>query len=1042
MSTFQVKSSKGTTARIVARNKSVYRVTATHRGAPGVPGTNGVGMPTGGLAGQVLVKNSNSNFDFAYVNSSVITAGFIPLVPSPVVGNLTALDALGRIADAGISVAGLLANSFATQKLVGRTTVGTGVAEEIAIGNGLTMASQVLSVDNAPVNAAMVDNSALMTTLLASIPSTLGTGTSQKYRAPTDTEATGVIKGLKMIAQEAGKAYSDISLTNATAQLSPYGFTLSLGYDSISKRPYALAQAEATYPSSSNYRAWGNYFFDLSRPISLLIEAPHPQTDGNSEYIALRNWQNVPGALYVMSSVNRKAKDYMTNEIYTTGATGGTFTLTFRSQTTSVLAYNATPAQIQTALEALTSIGTGKVIVTGDNADTTLHAFANLDPSLYSSGTPTDTITGSGALLTGTSPTLTIDNDADQAHNYNSLFNKAISAFALQGYAQLQLHGFSDVSSGIPRIFGVIQSRASSNDTKLGETVRSALEANGFDVARKGSFATQGLYVTGAPTGGSIVLTYNGVATAAITYSATLATFAANVQAALEAHTNIGTGNVAVTQSQNDNTGVSQALVITFKGALYHQGLTAITVTTNSLTGGTSPNASGLTADGTALTAASNTQGDIAELNGTVFMHLELSNTIRASTPLSARLVAALSNVNLPQLSAAAMPVLAESGHTNSQSPLQNGSGATIGTSPIAARADHRHAATNNTPSEADYIRRGASSWTAVSVVQLRTDLAPVGTPSSLTYLRGDGTWATPAGGGGTNATNLSQTLAATTLGINSDTGTDIVVAAADATNAGVMTNAMFTKLNGIAVAATANSSDATLLARANHTGTQLAATVSDFSTAADARIAAAAATGTGSIVRATSPTITSLKVATALDLIDAPITGGSTTDVLGAVVNIMRNAIRVGRIDNNANGLRVQAETGLLQLRGTGNTGISVDASGNAAIAGAATASNLSGTNTGDQVLPTRNVSTVTTTITLLAAALVDYTAFLGAGAAPTLPTAVGNTNKYTIKNIHTTNKTIATTSSQTIDGSTTITIIPNQSVDLISNGTNWQVV
>lgn len=41
------------------------------------------------------------------------------------------------------------------------------------------------------------------------------------------------------------------------------------------------------------------------------------------------------------------------------------------------------------------------------------------------------------------------------------------------------------------------------------------------------------------------------------------------------------------------------------------------------------------------------------------------------------------------------------------------------------------------------------------------------------------------------------------------------------------------TKLAGIATGATANATDAFLLARANHTGTQLAATVSDFDTAA-----------------------------------------------------------------------------------------------------------------------------------------------------------------------------------------------------------------
>lgn len=60
-----------------------------------------------------------------------------------------------------------------------------------------------------------------------------------------------------------------------------------------------------------------------------------------------------------------------------------------------------------------------------------------------------------------------------------------------------------------------------------------------------------------------------------------------------------------------------------------------------------------------------------------------------------------------------------------------------------------------------------------------------------------------------------------------------------DATTASY-TTANDTKLSGIATGATANSTDATLLARANHTGQQLASTISDFSTAADARVSAA----------------------------------------------------------------------------------------------------------------------------------------------------------------------------------------------------------
>lgn len=53
-------------------------------------------------------------------------------------------------------------------------------------------------------------------------------------------------------------------------------------------------------------------------------------------------------------------------------------------------------------------------------------------------------------------------------------------------------------------------------------------------------------------------------------------------------------------------------------------------------------------------------------------------------------------------------------------------------------------------------------------------------------------------------------------------------------------TVALDNKLGLIAPGATANQTDAYLLARANHTGTQLAATISDFSTAADLRIPAA----------------------------------------------------------------------------------------------------------------------------------------------------------------------------------------------------------
>ena len=69
-------------------------------------------------------------------------------------------------------------------------------------------------------------------------------------------------------------------------------------------------------------------------------------------------------------------------------------------------------------------------------------------------------------------------------------------------------------------------------------------------------------------------------------------------------------------------------------------------------------------------------------------------------------------------------------------------------------------------------------------------------------------------------------------------TGTQSADTIVDGTTNKVLTAAEKTKLGGIAAGATVNSADATLLARANHTGTQASATISDFNAAVDARIA------------------------------------------------------------------------------------------------------------------------------------------------------------------------------------------------------------
>lgn len=72
-----------------------------------------------------------------------------------------------------------------------------------------------------------------------------------------------------------------------------------------------------------------------------------------------------------------------------------------------------------------------------------------------------------------------------------------------------------------------------------------------------------------------------------------------------------------------------------------------------------------------------------------------------------------------------------------------------------------------------------------------------------------------------------------TTLDVTSDTGLDATIPSATTSLAGLQSSADKTKLDGLTAGATVNSSDATLLNRTNHTGTQTASTISDFTTVA-----------------------------------------------------------------------------------------------------------------------------------------------------------------------------------------------------------------
>lgn len=76
--------------------------------------------------------------------------------------------------------------------------------------------------------------------------------------------------------------------------------------------------------------------------------------------------------------------------------TGGTFTLTFDGQTTSAIAYNASSATVDAALEALSNIGAGDITVTGSAGGPWTVEFGN---AMAATNQPQ--MTANGASLTG-----------------------------------------------------------------------------------------------------------------------------------------------------------------------------------------------------------------------------------------------------------------------------------------------------------------------------------------------------------------------------------------------------------------------------------------------------------------------------------------------------------------------------------------------------------------------------------------------------------------------------------------------------------------
>lgn len=220
---------------------------------------------------------------------------------------------------------------------------------------------------------------------------------------------------------------------------------------------------------------------------------------------------------------------------------GGDFKLSYRGQQTAVIAFNAAGSAVQTALRALSNIGSTGVTVTGNGPYAVTFAGPLANTDVYMLQLTDNDLTG------GTTPSVTI--------------------------AQTTMGVTYD-----PRILvgsqlypGTLVTEVSGSNPKKVKEYTSA----------GGVAEIQTLTVTGTPTGGTFRLAYKGGVTSNIAYNAT----AADVAAALNALDTVeDDGGVTATGGALPGTPV----IVTFD----EKGVRPlITLDTNAYTGGTTPSA-------------------------------------------------------------------------------------------------------------------------------------------------------------------------------------------------------------------------------------------------------------------------------------------------------------------------------------------------------------------------------------------------------------------------------------------------------------------
>ncbi len=353
-------------------------------------------------------------------------------------------------------------------------------------------------------------------------------------------------------------------------------FTLSFAGQTTNPIPYnaTAAQVQAALVGLSNIGfgtnannvevSGSNGYFTVTF-IGALADAPLPTIT------AVGTSLNPSGTITTASLVTGYGNTVQQVAFTGTGATGGSFSLTFGGQTASQ-STAATALTIQSALQSLTNIGTNNVIVLG--------------PAITSTN-PTYTIIFEGILANGNLPALTVSSDSlTSGTAYSSTVSSPGIGFG-NGVQTLNLVGNITTSGSYQLSFGgqtatISQANASATAVQAALQGLSTIGAGNVLVLGATPGSSGGSFTidfTGALAGTSVPLMTAGSASLAAGTSLAINTVAAGA-AASTLSLNLDNAITTITTNANTNTSITGVIAdaVTGTNGLTKAGIGPLTL--------------------------------------------------------------------------------------------------------------------------------------------------------------------------------------------------------------------------------------------------------------------------------------------------------------------------------------------------------------------------------------------------------------------------------------------------------------------------------